>query len=260
MKLRIVSDLHSEFWNPNGPKKMESKINTVLPPHQDDAQSVLVMAGDCGSLSRLTHYKWLLDVLSPRFHAIIWVPGNHEWYGGDWVQGQTVFRELLEEYPNVLYNYVNTIEGINILATTLWTDFNRENPVTMEAARNSMPDYRWITNGNRNLTPQDTLLEHKRSKATVERLLGDTYVDVVVTHHAPSLKSISPGFHGDILNGAFVSDLSEIILEFQPKLWIHGHVHTKFDYRIGETRILCNPYGYEGHERPLFDPFLFVDI
>ena len=47
------------------------------------------------------------------------------------------------------------------------------------------------------------------------------------------------------------------------RLWIHGHTHDSFDYRLNETRVVCNPRGYatEGvNENPWFDLNLVVDI
>ena len=47
------------------------------------------------------------------------------------------------------------------------------------------------------------------------------------------------------MNYYFASDLDNFILDNQNiKLWIHGHVHDPFDYKIGETRVVCNPLGY----------------
>jgi Icc-related predicted phosphoesterase len=51
-------------------------------------------------------------------------------------------------------------------------------------------------------------------------------------------------FEGDPLSPAFSSDLSELILKYQPALWVHGHTHGSIDCTIGETRVLCNPKGY----------------
>ena len=31
-------------------------------------------------------------------------------------------------------------------------------------------------------------------------------------------------------------------------LWIHGHIHESFDYKIGKTRVVCNPRGYASIE------------
>lgn len=73
---------------------------------------------------------------------------------------------------------------------------------------------------------------------------------VVVTHHAPSSLSIADEYKGDeLMNGGYYSDLTKFI-EDRPsiKVFIHGHTHTKFDYTIGNTRILCNPRGYKGEK------------
>ena len=48
-------------------------------------------------------------------------------------------------------------------------------------------------------------------------------------------------------------------------LWIHGHTHTSFDYRVGGCRVICNPRGYmargrTGPENPHFDPQRVVQI
>jgi Icc-related predicted phosphoesterase len=74
---------------------------------------------------------------------------------------------------------------------------------------------------------------------------------VVVGHHAPSKASTHPRYLNDTtMNGAYSSDLSEFILDRpQIKLWVHGHTHDSFDYMIGSTRVVCNPRGYDGHER-----------
>ena len=70
---------------------------------------------------------------------------------------------------------------------------------------------------------------------------------VVVTHHSPSYKSVHEEYQAEyLMNGAYHSDLSDFILDRpQIKLWTHGHTHHPFDYMIGETRIVCNPRGYE---------------
>jgi hypothetical protein len=72
----------------------------------------------------------------------------------------------------------------------------------------------------------------------------------MVGHHAPTYQSVHPMYANDnLMNGMFYSELSEFILDHpQIKLWVHGHMHNKSDYMVGETRIVCNPRGYIGHE------------
>jgi len=66
---------------------------------------------------------------------------------------------------------------------------------------------------------------------------------------------------GDRSNATYVSHLDDFILEHQPQVWIHGHLHTSMDYKIGETRVLCNARGYESNNpNPLFNPSLTIDV
>ncbi len=73
---------------------------------------------------------------------------------------------------------------------------------------------------------------------------------VVCTHHSPSHQSCHPRYKNDsLMNGGYHSDLEDFIIA-RPniKLWTHGHTHEDFDYMVGETRVVCNPRGYIGHE------------
>jgi Icc-related predicted phosphoesterase len=82
-----------------------------------------------------------------------------------------------------------------------------------------------------------------------------------MTHHAPSLQSIPDKYKNEFIRVAYASDLEQKILEKQPQLWVHGHVHESFDYRIGETRVVCNPRGYVMDEtNPKFNPSLVVEV
>ncbi len=44
------------------------------------------------------------------------------------------------------------------------------------------------------------------------------------------------------LTPCFVSDLSDGIEQHRPALWIHGRTDDSFDYRVGRTRIVCDPW------------------
>lgn len=73
---------------------------------------------------------------------------------------------------------------------------------------------------------------------------------VVCTHHTPSYKSVAPYYMSDtLMNGGYHSHLDDFIMDRpQIKLWTHGHTHEDFDYKIGETRVVCNPRGYIKYE------------
>ncbi len=74
---------------------------------------------------------------------------------------------------------------------------------------------------------------------------------VVVTHHAPHPASLANP-HADH-SWCYASDLTDLIQERGPDSWIHGHVHHAVDYRVGRTRVVCNPRGH-ADERTGFDP------
>jgi hypothetical protein len=114
-------------------------------------------------------------------------------------------------------------------------------------------------------TPQDAAGLFKRHAAWLDQRLATPYggPTVVVTHHAPSAKSIHPRFAGSILNAAFISDLEHLLGHERVDLWIHGHTHDSFDYCVNGTRVLCNPRGYARDgvdENASFDPGLTIEI
>lgn len=84
----------------------------------------------------------------------------------------------------------------------------------------------------------------------------------MVTHHGVHPRSVHPKYESpsgrllgpdaDLLNAAYVSDLSELVE--QADFWFHGHVHDSFDYRVGKCRVVTNPAGYAR------DRFLVADI
>ena len=76
---------------------------------------------------------------------------------------------------------------------------------------------------------------------------------IVVTHHVPSYKGVHPRFmlkeEDRVYNKFFVCDVENMIVKYQPKMWLHGHTHDSYDYKIGETRVICNPLGYKYESR-----------
>lgn len=73
---------------------------------------------------------------------------------------------------------------------------------------------------------------------------------VIITHHAPSSMSIEDRYATDALNVFYFSEMTYDLMDNNPDVWIHGHMHTSFDYlidptkQICNTRVICNPRGY----------------
>lgn len=99
---------------------------------------------------------------------------------------------------------------------------------------------------------EDCIQDHDKAVDYIKIAVGDKSKKyVVVTHHAPTFNSVAEWYkHDTLMNGAFASDLSELIMDRpQIKLWTHGHMHNSSDYMVGDTRVVCNPRGYINHEQ-----------
>lgn len=263
MKIRICSDLHSEFWVTN---QAEAKTKIILerfalPIMPNEDETVLVIAGDLGSLHNFKQQKFILGLLSERFKAIIICGGNHEWYGGDYVIDAPRYAELYEGFGNIFTNYSTVLSGINFITTTLWTNFNNQNPFDMLAVQQGMNDFSQIKFDGERLTPNHLLTEHQVNLVCLQECLekskGKT---VVVTHHAPSFKSIPVVYQTSKINSGYASDLEYLFGEYDINLWIHGHTHEAKDYYIGKTRIVSNPFGYRLQEKTGYNPELTIEI
>lgn len=241
MRLRIASDIHTEFFIV---EEIEVQARLILPVMQHDHETVLILAGDIGSMHDPENLKEFMRVIAPRFARVLYVPGNHEYYGGNLDTTVLGIQDMLGGHENLFMsaNGIEFIAGKNFLMSTLWTDFDKENPESMSEAQMHMNDYRMIGKGNRTAKPEDMLEMHKLYLKTLEANMEEG--DVVITHHSPSLKSIPEEYLTNRVNGAYHSDLSELILDKKPSIWIHGHTHTACSYKIGDTQIICNPRGY----------------
>jgi Icc-related predicted phosphoesterase len=234
-KYRLASDFHSELW-PEQLVRAVARTDRLVPILPGDADTILLLAGDTGSYRRRNVYKAVADRLCDRFLKVFDVPGNHFWYGGtDWT-----LETLPFDRPN--YHFGSTISLGNIKAATLWTDFGNSNPAVEKACYEGMNDFGQIPD----LEPEMIKSRH----ADHVQFLRDNIQpgDLVMTHFAPSLRSLAPEDLVDPLSGYFATDLESLILEKRPAVWVHGHIHTPSNYTVGETKIICNPAGYQGRD------------
>lgn len=258
MKLRIASDIHSEFFFESDMKKLAVE---ALPKLDDDEATILILAGDVGSIKYPDRLVRFIDEIAHRFREVLYVPGNHCFYGGNLHHTVDDIRSLISHHDNIFFSDMGTtvIDGVTFHMHTLWTDFDKENPVSMLQAKESMNDYRLIKNGDRVANPQDMLDLHKRHMALLRSKLKKG--DIVITHHTPSFQCVPEEFIGDSLNGSFHSDLEEFIIEKKPLMWLSGHTHNAVDKMIGNTRVIINPRGYGNqHKTNGYRPTLVVEV
>jgi DNA repair exonuclease SbcCD nuclease subunit len=264
MRIQIVSDLHLEF-------------SDCFIKNENNAD-VLILGGDIMVANKVNkpeseygiQFRDFLKRCSFQFPHVIYVAGNHEFYSsGKFFAGLEELQQACGVYENVYFLERSTkiIDDVVFVGGTLWTDLNKYDPLTMHAVRDMMNDYRATINdqdGFRKLKPADTAARHKQTIEYIKHIVGENKDKkcVVVGHHSPSFQSMHPMYASDhLMNGAYHSDLSEIMLDNPNiKLWTHGHTHHCFDYVIGETRVVCNPRGYDGHEDTGWDPNKIVEV
>lgn len=103
-------------------------------------------------------------------------------------------------------------------------------------------------------SPEDAVEENKKCFDYIKHVVSECppwEQVVVVGHHTPSSRSCHPRYADDVqMNGGYHNSYEEYIMDHpQIKLWTHGHTHEKYDYMIGNTRVVCNPRGYIGYEQ-----------
>lgn len=233
-KFRYFSDLHGvnpDFKRPT------------------DCQEICIVAGDSAEFGKKGNALYLmLEELTFRFKHVIFVPGNHEYYGTNIGSLVPKIIGLMDHIPNFAIlqdaDYVD-IDDVRIIGATLWSD----STACEYIAKEQMNDYRFIRWGpdgepwQRKLTPSITTGIHRNSVWLLNKALSEWDGDcVVVTHHAPSLLSIDPRFKDSPLNPCYATDIS---LDRWPNYWIHGHIHRAQSYILNGCNILCNPGGYQ---------------
>jgi predicted phosphodiesterase len=269
MKIALCSDLHLEFGDINLVNEENAEVLILSGdimiaqdlhdhPHMDYNPYTSGALADLGRRQKTAlRFRDFLKRCSFQFPHVIYVAGNHEFYHGKFVGSLQDLRNECGKYSNVYFmeDDMRTIGDVTFIGSTLWTDMNKGDPLTLHAVADMMNDYRIIRHdglGYTKLRPAHTAARHRRSveyiRTVIEGLFDEKFV--VVGHMSPSKMSTHPKYQNDtLMNGAYSSDLSEFILDHpQIKLWTHGHTHHKFDYMIGSTRIVCNPRGYEGYE------------
>ncbi|TQV88085.1 phosphoesterase [Aliikangiella coralliicola] len=248
MKIQLLSDLHLEF---------------KYYPYPLSNADVVVLAGDIHTKER--GIKWALEEIKNK--PVIYVLGNHEYYKKAYPKLTKELKELSKgTNVHVLENDIITIDGVNFFGCTLWTDYELfgNAKLTGYECQQVMSDFKKIRRlpNFAKIRSIDIAIIHNQSRKWLEdelaRKCGET--NVVVTHHAPSIQSIAEEYHDDITTAAYASNLEPLIRQYQPALWLHGHVHKSSDYQIENCRILCNPRGYPDAINPQYNPQIIIDV
>jgi len=248
VKLQVISDIHVEFYS-------QGKANKLLDSLRHPDADGIIIAGDFG-VGQSSRYIKHLRRLCELWPLVLIVPGNHDHWLTEYVKLQEVYAQVHREFPHfhsLDLNFHEIDKSLIAFGSTLWFRDDGINKF----------DGVWID-----------YLKVPGSKQAIQDMenTGRTYLktdikefktSIILTHHMPSHNSVNIQYHGYSTNKFFVNDVEEIIYQYQPTYWIHGHTHDSCDYKMGDTRILCNPMGYPGDfglENRNFDKDLMIEV
>jgi len=250
LNIHLLSDLHLE------------RAGFVPPINTAD---VVVLAGDIGVGTQ--GLKWAEDAFDV---PVIYVCGNHEYHDPRWSMSEhKAWMRQTCEGSNVhfLDNDVAVIDGVRFIGSTLWADLTDAPDALYCDTDNIVVQYEssWDAGGLSHFNEEYAQLLFERNRAWLASELAKPFdgKTVVVTHHAPSFSSLHGQYLGNPWNPCFITNM-EFLMGDSVDLWVHGHTHNNFDYRVKGTRVACNPRGYPhplgGWENSTFDASKMVEV
>jgi predicted phosphodiesterase len=244
LRIHVLSDIHIEFED--------------YAPVELDAD-IVVLAGDVGV--KENGVLWANNKLQC---PVVYVPGNHEHFGGHLQRTLEKMRKAAASHVHVLDCDEVIIRGVRFLGATAWTDFASTGNIQKAslAAESGMQDFKSIRTGRyRKIKPSDLARKALDTRRWLKSKLATTFdgPTVIVTHHAPSLRSIQGSrYAGGVLDAAFANCWDDLMGP-SVGLWLHGHTHVPVDYLLHGTRVVSNPRGYPG-ELVQFNPHLIIEL
>lgn len=280
MKIQLLSDLHLE-------------THPHFQAHPVPGADLLVLAGDIGSyqagsqLLERGEPDFGLARYSPRPRSqggadwptpVVFVPGNHEYDGLDFDETHARLRQTCERLGITwLERETVVMQGIRLVGTTLWTDFQALLQMPGMKADTPAQQAKLMDKAHRaaNFYLQKTgtvwrgepmLAEQVRAQAQVcQAWLREALTQpfdgptVVITHFAPTLASADPRYGFTAGTAGFCNALDELLP--QARLWLHGHLHCPVDVVQAGCRIVANPLGYaKKNEQVGYRPELLLEV
>lgn len=241
----VVSDLHLEVR-----QGAEEAFWAAFPdPRGFGSPSVCICAGDLSSfgLPNAVVYKHFTRLCN-RFDKVIYVPGNHEYYGTS--PQEAGFRlKGLEAYLRPTLTVLRAgepyvFDGQRFIGDTMWFPDRPEVHIYRRQINDSFQIkdlFPWC------FTESALFLNYLRDNMQAD--------DIIITHHIPTDVDTRPMWKGGTTEAYFLNKDCERLLNNRntnmPKAWIYGHTHDKHDYHVGGTHFICNPVGYPGENNHL---------
>lgn len=255
MRIQFVSDIHLEV---EPIKKLSEFLKPTAP--------YLALCGDICAYYKKERLQTFLQYCSKHWKRVFYIAGNHEYYnlprkhlkdvGGprSMAQVEEWLRSECGKFPNVSFLQKEFVslpeENCVVVGCTLWTEVGS---FAIKEAQQLMNDYRliWASGAANPVSVADLNAVHADHLTWLQSMLQQIRAGapgariVVLTHHLPTHRMISPKFMGNPLNSCFASSALER-LTVKPHCWIFGHSHIR-DWKVLDG-VLCaiNSHGYDG--------------
>ncbi len=235
MRIQLLSDLHLE--------------TEVFDPRPVPGCELLILAGDIDATWR--GYErfagWPVPVLA--------IAGNHEFDGRELNEAWPAFIAhcqsfgitVLEQSSRDLIDVAG--RSIRVLGAVRWSDFDLYGPERRARCMRAGGYFQKVMQATRSgqiFDAQAVRDEALASRAWLQAAIADSTRAVcdaliVVTHFAPSVQCGDPRYTGQASTASFCNADDELMAGVD--LWLHGHVHSRHDMRLGATRVISRARG-----------------
>lgn len=263
MKINFLSDLHLEGNNP---------ANNLLSKPYVPTGDVVLLSGDITNSTSMERVKEYFENCGKE---VLYIPGNHEYYGGNWdTQVDTMCKYYAENCPNIKVmddDYVK-IGDVHFLGGTFWSNIS---PLEEGEVKRCIADFVWYARNKferpiqviDGCTIDKQRQAHKLSYEWFDLMLGnirrkDPEAKIVCfTHFPPSWEAQEARFKSTALGSYFYSHSDYLIEKHQPNYWIYGHTHGNISWKNGITNILSNQLGYRSEpSNSSFDQHMEIEL
>ena len=253
MRVALFSDLHLEF-SLSPLYSIESGIAKSNP-------DVIILAGDITTTIRkdvLGYIRSMTDV------PMVYVPGNHEFYGTSVSRGT---HDLMRECDSIgirfAMNEVVTIAGVSFICCVGWSDLKSFSHIEHDQKiqnLSSISDFRVIEDH----TILDMIEMAEKDKRFIQSSLECVAelgtVPVIVTHFSPIESCRNPNFPISHIASYFSNDWRDVLDTKLPKVWMYGHTHSNVYGNTLGVPVVTNQYGYPGEHVQGFDPEFIFEV
>lgn len=271
MKIAVCSDLHLEFEdidlkNEAGAEVLILSGDIIVAADLDEWNEVQAENGF--SRYRSVRYHEFFQRCCKAYSHVIYVAGNHEHYHGDFSFTLDALKLKLEYLENlhILDKEVFKLGNYTFVGSTLWTDMNNSDPLTLLHIKSMMNDFRVVKNSNRytcrkvplygknedgtyktdsegnkyqvgmkmkeepsKFSPVDAVEEFRKSFDYIKFIVSEAKPDekvIVVGHHTPSWQSCAEHYKHDTLMNGGYHNKLDEYIEDHPQIVLWTHGHT----------------------------------